>query len=518
MKKKYIFIILIFFLIPLKASASLSPKCYELFEKIKTSSLPNLQNFQNYENSTYGFDPIWILERNNRNEIILDDLGDPTWVLKRDKNNYPLVGRITSSNVINNINYGDKIISIDGKFLNELDDIAINDLLLITEDNNDINSKIEFEKNGKRLILDLEVLTDLQQDDKVRIVISNISDISQVKSTFKADIFLEIEVDFDYDTENLPLGKILFDNLVFKNEQDDWDYRLCENIPHDKILDFNIPNPGNNLKILNSVNMNTNTSETIINIIPYSEKIGDETDYDYTRVISVTNGSYELKNNYDLKTFPFDKQKLVFKIANTDEIDASVIDYKAYTSRALDKYVNEGTLNGWNIKGYEIKNTIFKGPVDENYSGIEVSIEIERKTGYYIYKVIIPILLILFVCWSVVWINPEELESKLTISIVCLLSLIAYNFVIDKELPKLEYLTVLDWIILVSYIYATIPNFLSIYLFRLSKQKNVNKIKRYTYFSKYYGPTSYLILILMIIIINVNLNPETSGQIISWMS
>ena len=33
---------------------------------------------------------------------------------------------------------------------------------------------------------------------------------------------------------------------------------------------------------------------------------------------------------------------------------------------------------------------------------------------------------------------PRELESKLTITIVCLLSLIAYNFVIDKDLPKLE--------------------------------------------------------------------------------
>ena len=31
----------------------------------------------------------------------------------------------------------------------------------------------------------------------------------------------------------------------------------------------------------------------------------------------------------------------------------------------------------------------------------------------------------------------------------------------DKEIPKLEYLTVLDWIILVSYVYATIPNSLA---------------------------------------------------------
>ena len=61
----------------------------------------------------------------------------------------------------------------------------------------------------------------------------------------------------------------------------------------------------------------------------------------------------------------------------------------------------------------------------------------------------------------------QRIESKLTITIVCLLSLITYNFIIDKEIPKLEYLTIIDWIILLSYFYAAIPNLLSIYTFNL---------------------------------------------------
>ena len=104
------------------------------------------------------------------------------------------------------------------------------------------------------------------------------------------------------------------------------------------------------------------------------------------------------------------------------------------------------------------------------------------------------------------WIDPKELESKLTITIVCLLSLIAYNFVIDSEMPKLEYLTVMDWIILVSYVYATIPNFLSIYLFKLSKNKNISMIEKVTYFSKTLGPGSYFLIIFVIIIITISYN------------
>ena len=45
-----------------------------------------------------------------------------------------------------------------------------------------------------------------------------------------------------------------------------------------------------------------------------------------------------------------------------------------------------------------------------------------------------------------------EIESRLTITIVCLLSLIAYNFVIDSN-AKLE-ITIMDYIILISYVYG----------------------------------------------------------------
>ena len=154
----------------------------------------------------------------------------------------------------------------------------------------------------------------------------------------------------------------------------------------------------------------------------------------------------------------------------------------------------------------------------EDYAtGLELSMVIERKHSYYLYKVIFPIILILSVCWLVVWIEPKELEARLTVTIVCLLSLIAYNFVIDSELPKLEYLTVLDWIILISYIYAVIPNILSVVSFRLLKTNQIlgNRVEK---LSTRYGVASYFILIILIILINANFNPSNSTAIISWMS
>ena len=80
------------------------------------------------------------------------------------------------------------------------------------------------------------------------------------------------------------------------------------------------------------------------------------------------------------------------------------------------------------------------------------------------------------------------------------LSLIAYNFVIDKDLPKLEYLTVMDYIILISYIYATIPTFLSIITNNFINTKNT-KILAFNSITKRYGLISYLFLIIFILIL-----------------
>ena len=71
-------------------------------------------------------------------------------ILKRDENNYPYVGRITSSKVINDLRFGDKIISVNGQALDKLDDDLIIDLIII-EDNQNINSDIKFERNGRYL-------------------------------------------------------------------------------------------------------------------------------------------------------------------------------------------------------------------------------------------------------------------------------------------------------------------------------------------------------------------------------
>jgi len=244
----------------------------------------------------------------------------------------------------------------------------------------------------------------------------------------------------------------------------------------------------------------------------------DEDEINELGILYNSEGVYKFKGNYNLRNFPFDKQKLKIWLHQTiNTIDDYHVTPSNLTEKNLINFASkENNIPGWNVTNIEVNYKTIE--IDKLiFDGLELSMDIERKSSYYIFKIIFPIILILMVCWSAVWIDPKEIESRLTVTIVCLLSLIAYNFVIDSELPKLEYLTIMDYIILVSYIYATIPNFLSIYSFELQK-KNRKLTERYEQYEKKYGLPSYLLIIIIIVIINTSSSPDHAIESLSWIT
>ena len=127
-------------------------------------------------------------------------------------------------------------------------------------------------------------------------------------------------------------------------------------------------------------------------------------------------------------------------------------------------------------------------------SGIQVNLFVERNYNYFLTKILIPILLILIISWSVFWIRPNLIEPRLTVGIVCLLSLIAYNFVVDDDLPRLSYLTVMDLMILLSYFFSTLPTLLTIKN-HVQSEEIALKIDRV---ARYLIPLLYIISIFII--------------------
>ena len=123
--------------------------------------------------------------------------------------------------------------------------------------------------------------------------------------------------------------------------------------------------------------------------------------------------------------------------------------------------------------------------------------ELERNTLYYFMKIIFPVIFIVLISFSVFWIKNQEIEAKLNVSIVSLLALIAYNFVYNSELPKLNFITIIDAFVFISYLYsgaATIVSIYSYYDYRRDGQKG--EFNSLDIRLRYIAPISYFFIIL----------------------
>ncbi len=428
-----------------------------------------------------------------------------SWEFVKENGNF-LVGRIYDPKLLKIFKTGNQILKANQKnfnpgMLNENDTIEF-----------EILSKKEIikKKISKSIYYSFDPTLDIKYLDFNKIDTKN----GTVEFSIKYDIFS------NYGSEGHPkLWNVVEKNIILKKDDGSNTYYICD-YTQKQFNEMKLYPPEKGFKILNLVKSDKDLIDNkIYKLTPYSPKIGNPDEY--LLISSALGGTYTIKNKFNLKTFPFDKQTVKIKIIDDyQKIPNTMLFESGLSSLSLSNIKDNNDIPGWNIKSFDFNILSYQNPffMKEDYAtGLELSMVIERKHSYYLYKVILPIVLILSVCWLVVWIDPKELEARLTVTIVCLLSLIAYNFVIDSELPKLEYLTVLDWIILTSYIYAVIPNILSVVSFRLLKtnQPLGNNIEK---LSTRYGVLSYFLVILLIILINANINPNNSTAIISWMS
>jgi hypothetical protein len=102
-------------------------------------------------------------------------------------------------------------------------------------------------------------------------------------------------------------------------------------------------------------------------------------------------------------------------------------------------------ISDWQILGVDKKliDEEFEA-VGQTHSAYVLTISAKRYIGYYIWKIMIPITLIVFMSWSVFFIPPTQFGTQIGLSASSVLTLIAFIFATTNMLPRLGYLTALD--------------------------------------------------------------------------
>src|SRR5467141_2189432 len=108
------------------------------------------------------------------------------------------------------------------------------------------------------------------------------------------------------------------------------------------------------------------------------------------------------------------------------------------------------TLPDWTVEKWETKPLTYALSPGFEYSAYTFEFTASRNVQHYILKVLLPLVLIVMMSWSVFWIDPNTSNSQISVAVTSMLTLIAYRFAVDSQLPRLPYMTRLDSFFLTS--------------------------------------------------------------------
>ena len=159
-----------------------------------------------------------------------------------------------------------------------------------------------------------------------------------------------------------------------------------------------------------------------------------------------------------LHNYPLDKHELNIALQdNTFPIDELIYREDVGQSNLASKIV----LPGWKITGWKITSepqtfsTDF-GDIRKKeraaYSTIRFTLSIERTLSFFVWKLMLPLAIVLLLGCSALFIHPEYSDTRLGAPTTALLSLVFLQQSYSSTLPEIGYLVLLDKIYVLAYV------------------------------------------------------------------
>jgi hypothetical protein len=193
----------------------------------------------------------------------------------------------------------------------------------------------------------------------------------------------------------------------------------------------------------------------------------------------------------ELKSFPFDTQKLKVTVANVGFGMRSIRLIASPDSGISEKFsMPDWTVTKWDFAALDL-------PIEENdapVKGMVFSLDVKRDTSYFKYKVIFPLILIVMMSWMVFWIDPSLVATQISVSVTAMLTMIAYRFALAGLIPRLAFLTSLDFFVLVSTLTVFISMIEVLFTAHLATNDQLEKARLVDRHARWVLPLIYVVL------------------------
>jgi hypothetical protein len=208
-----------------------------------------------------------------------------------------------------------------------------------------------------------------------------------------------------------------------------------------------------------------------------------------------------LSNTYALKKFPFDTQVLQIEF---EPFLSSVpeIQFAAQTLPGTG-FRDHGhiELASWSVEDvrYVTGSVDADGALPSSREAL-FQITIHRRSGFYIWKIFLPIVIMTLIPMFVFWIDPKDFDWLLKVPMTMLLAMVAFEFAIVRELPKVGYITFLDAVITTSFAFFFLAMIEITAAYLMQKGKRRPQAVRMHALGRWVYPASYFVVLLVLVV------------------
>jgi hypothetical protein len=182
----------------------------------------------------------------------------------------------------------------------------------------------------------------------------------------------------------------------------------------------------------------------------------------------------------NLREFPRDRQEFFVQLVAPAVAGADVTLVPDESIVAL--RAEHLSISDWNVGNADLTVEPYQvAPGAPSHPGIKLSFPASRLVTYYVIQVFIPLVAIVMMAYAVFWVSPSVVPTRVGVVVTTMLTLIAYRFMLANHVPRLPYLTRLDWFMLGATVLVILTLFTmagTSYLVSKGKEATVGKIDR----------------------------------------
>jgi hypothetical protein len=212
---------------------------------------------------------------------------------------------------------------------------------------------------------------------------------------------------------------------------------------------------------------------------------------------------------FSLKRFPLEHHTLTLSLEdNTYTVDKIIyrLDQK---HSGIDPGIN---IPGWSVKSWSGLAGIHHFPTNlgdqtlgtegVDYGSITFKVEVTRPVNFFLWKMMLPVLIVLIANWTALLLHPTQLASRVAMTGTALLTTVFLEQGYSSNLPEVNYLVLMDKIYVVVYLLIIASLVQVVIQGALEKRHLLNEFKRAQWVDKISVVLQAVAFILALIFIN----------------